>query len=158
MRHHLFYRQYRALAILNLIVQRIVGYNRSVAWPVHFTSTVVVPSRIKIGQNVAMSFMVSGHCYYQAANGIEIGDDTIWAPGVKMISANHDPQNLDRHLPDEPIRIGCKCWIGANAILLPGVQLGDRVVVGAGAVVTKSFPVGSVIVGNPAHIIERNPK
>jgi maltose O-acetyltransferase len=62
---------------------------------------------------------------------------------------------LDRHLPAEPIRIGKGCWIGANAVILPAVQLGDRVVVGAGAVVTKSFPADSVIVGNPARALEK---
>lgn len=157
MRHYVFSSN-RSLVILNFIVQRVIGCNRSVPWPIHYTSTMTVPQKMKIEESSRHCLFVSGGCYYQAANGIEIGENTLWAPGVKMISANHDPCDLDHHLPAEPIRIGNHCWIGANVVILPGVQLGDRVVVGAGAVVTKSFPSGSVIVGNPAHVIERKTK
>ena len=97
--------------------------------------------------------MFSGGCYIQGGNGIEIGDGTIFAPGVKVISANHDPKDLKHWLPDRPIRIGNSCWIGANAVILPRVELGDNVIVGAGAVVTKSFPSNVVLVGNPARVI-----
>ena len=93
-------------------------------------------------------------CYIQAINGIEIGDYTILAPGVGLISANHDPLDIDRHLPAEPIRIGRHCWIGMNAVILPGVQLGDHTTVGAGSVVTRSFPEGHcVVAGNPARLL-----
>jgi acetyltransferase-like isoleucine patch superfamily enzyme len=52
--------------------------------------------------------------------------------------------------------IGKKCWIGMNAIILPGVQLGDNTIVGAGSVVTKPFPDGNILIaGNPAKIIKR---
>jgi len=56
----------------------------------------------------------------------------------------------------EPIRIGKKCWIGANAIILPSVELGDNVIVAAGSVVNKSFPDNIVIGGNPARVIRAN--
>jgi len=51
--------------------------------------------------------------------------------------------------------IGKRCWIGANATILPGVKLGDGVIVAAGSVVNKSFPSGSVIAGVPAKLIKR---
>jgi len=98
--------------------------------------------------------MFSGGCYIQGGNGIEIGDGTIFAPGVRIISANHDPMNLDQWLPGKPIKIGKNCWIGANAVVLPGVKLGDSVIVGGGAVVTKSFPSNVIIAGNPAQVIK----
>jgi len=95
--------------------------------------------------------ILSGNCYYQAINGIIIGDNTIIAPGVKMISANHEINQLDFHEKESPIKIGKNCWIGANAIILSGVIIGDNTIVAAGAVVTKSFPDGNeILLGIPA--------
>lgn len=92
-------------------------------------------------------------------NGIEVGDRTNLGPGVGLISANHDPADNTRWLPADPIRLGKDCWLGMNAIILPGVQLGDRTVVGAGSVVTKSFADGyCVIAGNPARLLRLLPR
>lgn len=141
------------LWILNQVVQRGFRVNGNVPWMVHYTSRVTVPEKITLGADVWVSFAASGGCYIQGRNGIEIGDHTIFAPGVKIISANHDPDRLGEWLPADPIVIGQGCWIGANAVILPGVRLGDRCLVGAGAVVTKSFPGGSVLGGVPARQI-----
>ena len=127
------------------------GLNRESKFAVNFTTTVVCPENIKLGKGVGKSFIVSGNCYFQAINGIEIGDETIFAPGVKMISADHDVEDISKHSKTSPIIIGKNCWIGANAVILPGVALGDNTVVAAGAVVTKSFKEGNIIVkGVPA--------
>ncbi len=139
--------------LVNFVFQRIFRINSEVPFPVHFTSTVVGASRIEAGEDVWISFAVSGGCYIQGANGILIGDDTIFAPGVKIISANHDKQNKGQWVSVPPVRLGKRCWIGANAVILPGVELGDDCVVGAGTVVTSSFPPGSVIVGAPGRLI-----
>jgi len=138
------------LWLLNFIVQRILRVNGDSPWIVHYTSRVICPERIHLGKNVWISFAVSGNCYIQGGNGIRIGDETIFAPGVKIISANHQLRALAQWAPDDPIEIGNNCWIGANAVILPGVKLAERCVVGAGAVVTKSFPADSIIVGVPA--------
>jgi len=141
------------LCLVNWIFQRIFGVNGHIPFMVHYTSRVVgVP---KIGRNVWISFAVSGGLYVQCNNGVEIGDDTIIAPGVKIISANHDLSGVDCWISGPPIRIGNLCWIAANAVILPGVTLGDGVVVGAGAVVTRSFPEGAVIAGVPAKMIRQ---
>jgi acetyltransferase-like isoleucine patch superfamily enzyme len=115
-----------------------------------------VQGKITIGENVWKSFASSGGCYIQGANGIEIGDNTIFAAGIKIISSNHQPGNMDGWVEERPIKIGKNCWIGANAVILPGVELGDHVIVGAGAIVTKSFPSGVIIAGNPARILENS--
>lgn len=141
--------------IVNFLFQRVFRLNSDVPYSVHFTSRIGSAKKIEIGKNVWKSFALSGNCYIQGGNGIIIGDDSIFAPGVKIISANHDLLNLSRWVKAPPVRIGKRCWIGANAVILPSVELGDGVIVGAGAVVTRSFPSGATVVGNPARQIPK---
>ena len=54
-----------------------------------------------------------------------------------------------------PVHIGKNCWIGAGAVILPGITIGDNTVVGAGSVVTKDLPDGVVAVGNPCRILRK---
>jgi acetyltransferase-like isoleucine patch superfamily enzyme len=145
-----FYLQYR-------FFKHVLRVNTRVPWPVHFTSRVVSPERVQRGRASYPGDMPG--CYIQGTNGIIIGDFAIFAPNVGLISANHDPDNLDRHLPSTPIRIGNHCWVGMNAVILPGVELGDYTIVGAGSVVTRSFPQGRcVVAGNPAKVIREIPQ
>ena len=137
----------------NFLFQRILRINADVPWSVHFSSRVISPQNLHIGSDVGKSFAVSGCCYVQAMNRIEIGDGTIFSFGVGIISANHEPGNLSESRPDAPVRIGRHCWLGKNAIVLPGVELGDHCIVAAGAVVTKSFGPGSTVAGVPARLI-----
>lgn len=90
-----------------------------------------------------------------------IGDHTIVGQDVKILATNHAFINRDQLIHEQDIdlvkigvHIGRDCWLGAGSIILPGVTLGNGVVVGAGAVVTKSFPDYSVVVGNPAKVIK----
>jgi serine acetyltransferase len=144
-----------SLWIINFIFQRIFRLNSNVPFQVHFTSTVTIGKGIFIGRNVWKSFALSCGCYIQGGNGIYIGNNTIFAPGVKIISANHDIEDFTVWKTSPPIRIGERCWIGSNVVILPGVVIGDNSIVGAGAVVTKSIPPRSVAIGNPAKIIRR---
>ena len=144
------------LWLVNGFCQRILRINGAVPWMVHFTSC--VSGDVRIGRGVRRSFAMSGGAYVQGGNGIFIGDDTRFATGVKLISANHDPQDLGVWKKAPPIRIGKRCWIGANAVILPGVELGDDVVVGAGAVVTRSVASGTTVVGIPARPLVRRPE
>ena len=152
------YWDYRRIGLriraLNWLVHRVIYGQRGLKFSVHFASRVIRPDRVKLGKNV-VSIGLKGGLYIQAVNGVEIGDDTIIAPGVKIISANHDLEDYGKHFSCEPVRIGRRCWLGVNAIILPGVQLGDEVIVGAGAVVTKSFPARSVIAGVPAKLLRQ---
>lgn len=139
------------LWLINNFCQNVLDINNDIPWMVHFTSRVT--GDITIGENVWISFAVSGGCYIQGGNGIIIGDNTIFAPGVKIISADHDPVDLSKWKKDRPVKIGKNCWIGANAVILPGVELGDNVVVGAGAVVVKDIQSDCLAVGNPTRIV-----
>lgn len=133
-------------------MQKVAGLNRAAYWPVHFTSNVSCPRNILIGIGTAPG--LAHGCYIQGIGKIRIGDYTIIAPNVGLISANHDMTDSMKHV-ESSIDIGSYCWLGMNSVVLPGVRLGDHTVVGAGAVVTKSFPDGyCVLAGNPARIIK----
>jgi len=130
--------------------QLLSGANRGAYWPVHPSSVIVHAERIKLGKKSRPGY--SNGCYIQAINGIEFGDYVGVAPGVTIISANHNPENQSEHLPAPPIKFGSRCWIGAHAVILPGVELGEEVIVAAGAVVTKSFPSRVIVAGVPARV------
>ena len=87
---------------------------------------------------------------------IYIGDNVMFGPNVVVATAGHpvDPSlRLKVAQFNIPVRIGNNVWIGAGAILLPGVQIGDNSVIGAGSVVTKNIPANGVAVGNPCRVL-----
>lgn len=135
--------------------RRIYGINRGVRFPLHFTSRIIGIRKIQMtcDPTTIGSFALSGDCYFQALNGIVIGKNFLFAPGVKLISSNHGFSDKSVVEKADPIRIGDNVWLGAGVIILPGVSLGDNVIVGAGSVVTKSFSDNLIIAGNPARVI-----
>ena len=137
------------------LFQRILRINSKCPWPVHWSSHVIYPERMVLPPGDSPNPGSMPGCYIQAINGIIIGSNSYIGPGVKIISANHDYYNFANHTHDEPIEIGCNYWIGADAIILPGVHLADHTIVGAGAVVTKSVNNPNCIVaGIPARIVK----
>lgn len=82
--------------------------------------------------------------------GIHIGEETYLASGSIIFS--HD---YSRALHCDTV-IGKRCFIGANAIIMCGIHIGDSVIVGSGAVVTKDVPSNCIVAGNPARIIKEN--
>jgi len=89
--------------------------------------------------------------YIQSFSHVVLGENTWIGPNVSIISRNHVKGRPYLHEEYRDIVIEDNCWIGANAVILPGVHLGPGTVVGAGAVVNKSFPEGRcVLVGAPA--------
>jgi acetyltransferase-like isoleucine patch superfamily enzyme len=141
--------------IIDFVYRKIFRQNSSVNWALHHTSVVLHPENIKRGKHVFPGDSPGN--YIQAKNRIEIGDYTNIGPNVGIISANHNFLNNQQHIPSLPIIIGKNCWIGMGAVILPEVILGDYTIVGANAVVTKSFKEGNcVIAGNPAKVIKQN--
>lgn len=133
--------------------QMVLGVNRPANWPVSPSSIVASAEKIKIGIGCAPG--LGPWCYIQGTNGIEIGDYTLIAPRVSIISANHDLYDIHKHNSARPVKIGRYCWLGVNSTILPEVEIGDHTVVAAGAVVTKSFPSGyCVLAGVPARCVK----
>ena len=128
--------------------------NRGVRFPVSFANTINNWQNIYFDPDNLDIFRGRAK-YFQAEDGvITIGKGTHIANNVCIVTTNHDPQNPDQHVKGEDITIGENCWIGFGAIILPGVELGNHTTVGAGSVVTRSFPKGNcIIAGNPAKII-----
>ena len=127
--------------------------NLHVRWPVAPECT-CDPNIVFAPEDVNIFQSFGG--YFQTMHGkITIGKGCKIANGVALITTNHDPYYVERHLPGKDIVIGEACWLGRNVTVLPGVVLGAHTVVGAGAVVTHSFPEGNVVLaGVPAKIIK----
>lgn len=87
---------------------------------------------------------------------IYVGDNTMFGPNVVLATAGHPilPElRKEGYQYNAPIRIGKNCWLGTGVIVLPGVTIGDNVVIGAGSVVTKDIPSNVVAVGTPCKVL-----
>lgn len=139
-----------------VIIQKVLGFNRYVPWPVHFTSKVTGWEFITLGIAASPGFM--GGCYVFAKEDapIEVGDYTIISANVCLAGYNHDIYDYTKFHSKGGIKIGRYCWIGMNASIMPGVTIGDHTIVAAGAVVTNSFSEGyCMLAGVPAKVIRR---
>ncbi len=152
----LFYPRAQGASAVNIFgsvffMQKIVGLNRFVPWPVHFTSRVLYSKRVRVGLRSFPGW--SQGCYIQGRNGIEIGYNLRMGPNVGLISANHSPDDYDRWVESPPIRIGNNVWIGMNSVVMPGIRIGNNVIVGANSVVTRDLPSNVVAAGNPCRVM-----
>ncbi len=109
-------------------------------------------AHVHLGKNVYCNFGVTmvddTHIY--------IGDYTMLGPNVTVATAGHPilPELREKcYQYNMPVRIGKNCWLGAGVIVLPGITIGDNVVIGAGSVVTKDIPSNVIAVGNPCRVL-----
>ena len=107
---------------------------------------------VHFGKNVYANFNLTmvddTHVY--------VGDYTMFGPNVTVATAGHPilPELREQgYQYNASVRIGKNCWIGAGALILPGVTIGDNTVIGAGSVVNKDIPSGVVAVGNPCRVL-----
>lgn len=102
------------------------------------------------GVDISRSIRLSSQVKLDPVNpsGIHIGDNAYLSTGVTILSHDHV-----RRMAKVETFIGKNCFIGTRAIILPGIRIGDEVVVGAGSVVTKDVPSKCIVGGNPAKII-----
>ena len=109
-------------------------------------------AHVHFGKNVYANFNLT--CVDDTH--IYVGDYTMFGPNVTIATAGHPllPSLREKgYQYNMPVHIGRCCWIGAGAIILPGVTIGDNTVIGAGSVVTKDIPANVVAVGNPCRVL-----
>lgn len=104
-------------------------------------------ARITIGSHV----FFNNYCSLNASREITIGGYTIFGEGVKVYDHNHCYRDHTKPIKEQgysvaPVHIGAHCWIASNVVILKGVSIGDRSVIGAGCVIYKDVPAGSVVI------------
>ena len=105
---------------------------------------------------VGRDFYANTGCVFLDCARIEIGDRVLLGPRVQLLAATHPIEARLRaqgYEYAEPIAIGDDAWLGGGVIVLPGVTIGARAVVGAGSVVTRDVPADTVVAGNPARML-----
>ena len=108
-------------------------------------------TNIHLGERVFFNF----NCVVLDVCEVRIGDFTLFGPAVQILTPLH-PLNAELRRKQEygkPIRIGSDVWVGGGALILPGVTIGSRAVIGAGSVVTRDIPEGVFAAGNPCRVI-----
>ncbi|WP_036613075.1 sugar O-acetyltransferase [Oribacterium sp. P6A1] len=132
-------------------------------------SVVMTPFRCTYGKYISLgdNVTINMNCTFLDSNRITIGDRTLISPDVKIYCGEH---NLDagkrfgiredgsKYLitTTRPVKIGSDCWVGGNVTILPGVTIGNNVIIAAGAVVTKDVPDNVIAGGVPAKILKEN--
>lgn len=127
------------------------------------------PFSVDYGYNISVgnNSFINMNCTLLDAGPISIGDNTLLGPDVKIYTSQHPLNGAERFWknPDgtmavktwtAPVKIGSYTWIGGGTVILPGVSIGDNVVVGAGSVVTESIPDNAIACGNPCKIKKWN--
>jgi maltose O-acetyltransferase len=108
-------------------------------------------SNIHLGERVFFNF----NCVVLDVCPVHIGSFTLFGPAVQIYTPMH-PFNAELRRREEfgkPVEIGSDVWVGGGAIILPGVRIGSRAVIGAGSVVTRDVPAGMFAAGNPCRVI-----
>jgi maltose O-acetyltransferase len=108
-------------------------------------------TNIELGERVFFNF----NCVVLDVCAVRIGSFTLFGPSVQIYTALH-PFNAEQRRREEygkAVEIGSDVWVGGAAVILPGVRIGDRSVIGAGSVVTRDLPEGVFAAGNPCRVI-----
>jgi maltose O-acetyltransferase len=132
------------------IVRELFGRGGDTVWmqPPFFCD---YGANIELGERVFFNF----NCVVLDVCRVVIGDYTMFGPGVQILTPMHPMNAAERRLKEygRPIEIGSDVWVGGGALILPGVRVGSRSVIGAGSVVTRDVPDGVFAAGNPCRVV-----
>jgi len=120
--------------------------------------TVEPPFRCDYGSQISVGdrFFANFGCVFLDVCPIDFGDRCLLGPSVHVYTATHPLDAEERAAGKEygkPVTVGDDVWLGGQAVLNPGVEVGDRSVVASGAVVTRDVPADVVVAGNPAEVV-----
>lgn len=132
------------------ILRRLFGAGGDTVWmqPPFFCD---YGTNIELGERVFFNF----NCVVLDVCRVRIGDYSLFGPAVQIYTPVH-PFNAELRRREEygkPVEIGSDVWVGGGAIILPGVRIGNRAVIGAGSVVTRDVPDDTFAAGNPCRAI-----
>jgi maltose O-acetyltransferase len=132
------------------ILQELFGAGGDTAWmqPPFYCD---YGSNIRLGTRVFFNF----NCVVLDVCEVRIGDYTLFGPGTQILTPLHpfDAALRRRQEFGKPVEIGADVWVGGGALILAGVRIGSRAVIGAGSVVTRDIPAGVFAAGNPCRVI-----
>lgn len=133
-------------------------FEKLIAKPVDESFALFPPFYTECGKNtfIGKNVFINFGCHFQDWGGIYIGDNVLIGSLTVLATINHGKlagERADNH--PLPIHIGDEVWIGSHVTILPGVTIGDRAIIAAGAVVTQDVPADMVVGGVPAKIIKQ---
>lgn len=147
-----------------MLLTKLVGGKGRNLW-------IVPPVYVDYGNNIYFgnNCEINMNCVFLDDNKITIGDNALIAPSVNIYTAFHPTNATERFgkpkqdgsfefckTQTAPVTIGDNCWIGGSVIVMPGVKIGDNVVIGAGSIVTKDIPSNVIAYGNPCQVVREN--
>ena len=133
-------------------------FSRLIGKPVDSTFALFPPFYTDCGKNinVGKNVFINSGCRFQDQGGITIGDGALIGHNAVLATLNHDIDPKKRsNMHPAPITIGKDVWIGANATIVPGVEIGDGAIIAAGAVVTQNVPPNVIAGGVPAKVLKK---
>ncbi len=120
------------------------------------------PTRIQVDRDALVSIghfsVINPLVWIRARREVVIGDYVQIARMTDLFDSHLHPRYPGDPEAPKPVRIGAHTWIGVKSTILPGVQLGEHVIVGANSIVTKDVPAYTTVAGNPARVIRRREK
>lgn len=137
----------------NSIINKLLGYQPD-------NLELLSPFTCDYGNNIVLgkNVFINSNCYFMDGAKITVGDNVFIGPSCGFYTANHPLDYQTRNQGVEqalPILIGNNVWLGGNVIVLPGVEIGDGCVIGAGSVVTKDIEANSIATGVPCKVIKK---